>query len=121
MKRADIAFRGPDRELVSVASDCDAVTDRRPDRLANGLLVGLQDRRRLESGVIASEDGQGWYQVYQARYEDRLLNVKTVTSVHGECVFDWILVAAGSFGLADAAFESWRASFVPPSGTGEDS
>lgn len=119
VKRADIAFHGPDRELVSVISDCEAETRRRPNRLASGLLVGVEERRKIESGELESEREEGWFQVYEARVEDRPVRIKTVTSVHGECVFDWVLVTAGSFVVANQTFEAWRASFESPLESGE--
>ena len=39
------------------------------------------------------------------------MRIKTVTLVLDDCSFDWILVAAGPFEAAEAAFDDWWASF----------
>jgi len=119
VKRADIAFRGPKRDFVSVISDCDAETARRPHRLASGLLVGVDNRRKVEAGVLDTSSGEGWYQIYEARFDDHPVRIKTVTMVHSECVFDWVLVSPGNFSLAERSFEAWRAGFEPAAGIGE--
>jgi hypothetical protein len=119
VKRADITFRGPKRDFVSVISDCDAETARRPNRLASGLLVGVENRRKVDAGVLEASSGEGWYQVYEARFDGQPVRIKTVTMVSGECVFDWVLVSPGNFGLAERSFEAWRATFEPPAEIGE--
>ena len=101
VKHADIAFRGPKRDFVSVISDCDAETARRPHRLASGLLVGVENRRKVDAGVLDASSGEGWYQVYEARFDGQPVRIKTVTMVRGECVLDWVLVSPGNFGLAE--------------------
>ena len=116
VKHADIAFRGPKRDFVSVLSDCEAETARRPHRLASGLMVGVENRRKVDTGVLEASEGEGWYQVYEARSDDQLVRIKTVTAVEGECVFDWVLVSPGNFALAERSFDGWRASFEPPPG-----
>jgi len=119
VKRADIAFRGPKRDFVSVISDCDAETARRPNRLASGLLVGVENRRKVDAGVLEASTGEGWYQIYEALSDGQRVRIKTVTRVHGACVFDWLLVSPGNFSLAERSFEAWRASFQPAAVIGE--
>jgi len=113
VERTDIAFRGPRREFVSVVSDCQAEAGRHPDRRASGLLTGVGPRRRIESGVMDGAQGEGWYQVWEASYDEQPVRIKTVTAARDGCVFDWILVSAGNFERADRSFETWRASFEP--------
>jgi hypothetical protein len=39
------------------------------------------------------------------------VRIKTVTAARDGCVFDWVLVSAGNYELAERSFETWRASF----------
>ena len=114
---AVIAFRRPGPQTVSVQSSCGrSVAD--PAILSRHLVIGV-DRQVLQQAGPAVVDGRnGWTQTFDTPEGVR---IKTVTTVTGDCVIDWILAAQRGPGFegAERVFDAWwSASRLPEEATG---
>ena len=112
---ADLAFRRPLPEggtaSMILMSECG-----RPQAavgtLARQLLIGQGDRTRIASGAVDLHGQTGWSQSFETVEEGQRIRVKSVTLTSGKCTFDWVLVARGDFGEAEAEFDRWWPTFV---------
>jgi hypothetical protein len=122
---ADLAFRGPHGETLSLLSRC-TETKASPRIEARHLVIGLDGARPLASGPISLGGAPGWAQSFELRDDGVLVRLHSVTLVQAGCTFDWIFSARapGSGGALDEAgfaadlrsFDSWWRSFrwTPP-------
>jgi len=107
---ADLAFRGSDTSLLTVMSECRPVGEARASLLARQLLIGIDERQRVESHPVALHGDPGWMQVFRTLDGRREVEVRSVTIRGGRCVFDMLWVGPPGAPGADA-FDGWWSSF----------
>lgn len=107
---ATLAFTRPGPETVSLVSRCGKPVAE-PQLMARHLMMGLRERTMLVSAPLVVEGRKAWTQTFEMERDAGRVRVKTVTLVAGGCTFDWILASAGSFDLAERAFDAWWQSF----------
>jgi len=109
---AEIAFRRPGPQRISVQSSCRRpVTD--PAILARHLVIGIQRPSLQQAGPTLVDGHEAWTQTVDTPEGVR---IKTVTAVAGDCVIDWILAArvGPGFEEAERSFDAWwSASRLP--------
>lgn len=107
---AGLAFLRPGPDSLSLLSRCGRPVAE-AQLMARHLVIGMDDRTLLAAGPILVAGHGGWTQTLETTSDERPVRVKTVTLVVGDCTFDWILAAAGSFTPAEQAFDAWWQSF----------
>ena len=107
---AVLAFQGRGGATMSLLERCGrSSTD--PRILARQLLSGLEGRTLVEEGPLGEDGAQGWIQRVEATASGKVVRLKTVTRVSGECSYDWILVAPGGLEGMEPVFDRWWMSF----------
>lgn len=92
---------------MSLTSRCNASLGT-PKVLARHLRFSIGPHEVLASEALAESAGDAWRQ----RMRVDTLEIETVTTLHGRCVFDWVLVApSGRFEAVRPDFARWRESF----------
>ncbi|MCP5045456.1 MAG: hypothetical protein GY944_30880 [bacterium] len=110
---AAVAYRGPDAAYMALTSRCEQPEQVDPAVLARQLLVGIENRVRVESEAFEFAGGRAFAQVFEAGEGDDVLRTRTVTLVRGDCVIDWVLaVRAGNLAVEES-FELWWRGFEP--------
>jgi hypothetical protein len=85
-----------------------------PQVLARSLLIGVGPRVLRQSGPVAVGEIQGWSQVLDVQEGERVVRLKSVTLVAGECTLDFLLVAGDDFEAAEPGFDAWWQSLEAP-------
>ena len=113
---AAIAFRRPGPQTISVQSSCRrSVTA--PAIMSRHLVIGVDGQLLQQAGPAVVDGRNAWTQTFDTPEGVR---IKTVTTVTGDCVIDWILAAQRGPGFEDAerVFDAWwLASRLPEEAT----
>ena len=80
--------------------------------MARQLLIGIPERTLREGGPREIAGRSGWLQTFDARLDGRMVRIKTMTLVSGDCAYDLVLVAEGDSEPAERVFDAWVDSFV---------
>jgi len=111
-----IAFRRRGPQTISVQSSCRrSVTA--PAIMSRHLVIGVDGQLLQQAGPAVVDGRNAWTQTFDTPEGVR---IKTVTTVTGDCVIDWILAAQRGPGFEDAerAFDAWwLASRLPEEAT----
>lgn len=111
LKGGELAFRRPGPDSIALDSRCGRPVAA-PVFMARHLVIGLPKQRTLVAAGPTRVDGRdAWTQTFDTVQGGVSVRVKTVTLVAADCSFDWILMSAGSFELAEQAFDAWWGSF----------
>ena len=105
-----IAFQRPGPQTMSMQARCGRPLTE-PVIMARTLILGIPERRIIQSGPVQLAGGDGWTQTFDTRTDGVAVRVKTVTLVIEPCVYDWTLAASGDFEDAERAFDAWWTSF----------
>jgi hypothetical protein len=111
--RALAAWERPAGARLTVQSECGR-KPARPQLQAYGLLIGVEQKRLLQSGPVAVGPWPGWSQRVDVGDQARPLHMKTVTIVAQSCTVDFLLLAGDDFESAEAIFDRWWQSFEMP-------
>ncbi len=113
------AWRGPAGARMSWLTRCKTPLAG-VDLLARHLLIGLEGRMILGVETVALDGSPAHVQRVRATQAGKPVALKTVTRIAGRCVVDFVLVAPGALGEAEADFDRWWSSFrgAPPAPEG---
>lgn len=116
---AHVAYRGSGDAFMALDSRC-ANEEPDPAVLGRQLLVGIDNRHRLESDSFAFAGGRAYAQLVETNDEaGGVVRTRTVTLVRGGCVIDWVLAVEAGNPAVESAFERWWRGFEPKSGSDE--
>ncbi len=119
LDEAQLAYRGNGDAYMAVDSHCGAV-ERDPAALGRQLLVGIENRKRIESDSFSFADGQAYAQLVEADdAEGRVVRTRTVTLVREECVIDFVLAVEPGHPEVEESFEQWWRGFAPHEQVGD--
>lgn len=105
--KADLAFRGPRGETMSLAGRCTSALAP-PRILARHLRFQLPEHHVRETRERPLAGAPGWEQVLELRGGEAALTIATVTLVWRGCILDLILVVPeAAFAPARSDFEAW--------------
>ena len=114
---ADLSFRTRTEtdgvagaSTMSLQSDCRR-TSADVAQLARHLRIGLQSPVVLDAGPTRVDGSPAWQQVFDTSENGGSVRVKTVTTLSGDCTFDWVLVARGAFEPLELSFDAWWGTF----------
>ncbi|MEN8181013.1 MAG: hypothetical protein ABFS46_00600 [Myxococcota bacterium] len=110
---ADLAFRGPGNATLSLSSRC-RTSVAAPRVLARHLVIGVPDRSPLEGSAVEVDGGEGWFQRTLVRLDEQSRWLDSVTTVRGDCVLDFLLLAPVDSPELQAEFSGWWQSFRWP-------
>lgn len=110
MPDAELAFRGPNHEVMTFFTNCKLETQS-PRVLARQLTTGIALRAWRQRDPVEVAGQSGWLQEIEIDASGEVLTMKTVTVVANKCSYDWVLVAGSTYAAAVASFDGWWSSF----------
>ncbi len=105
-----VAYARPGGAQLSAQSECGR-NPPSPQVQARSLLIGVGPRVLRQSGPVVVGRSEGWSQILDVEEGGRVLRLKTVTLVTGECTVDFMLIAGEDFEAAEPGFDTWWQSF----------
>ena len=112
---AALSFRAPDLDAgIGLRVDCDVPESGPLPSVARHLFFGLSDKHVERRELVAVSDASGVRTRLRARLDNRPVEVDGVTLRRGECLYDFVYVAAPQrFEDGQPDFEAFLKSWRP--------
>lgn len=112
---ATVAFRAPDlKAAMAFSVDCKAPEPGELPWVARHLFFGLRQKQIQSREVVSLHGSQGVRTRLAARLDDLPVEVESITTRRGECLYDFMYVAPPvTFARGQADFQAFVESWSP--------